>query len=370
MKPITFLAAAAFFTIGAITAAESGNFENIMFLHHSTGSNLISQGGVRNLIASYNSQNGENLEFWDHGYNYQGVHDQNNTAYSSYNIPSDNTNPDGFYALFSQPLHDPPDNAFSRFMLPHTMGARTITHEVFIFKSCYPASDITSESMLQQYKDWYLAIRNVMDAHPEKIFIPLTPPPLVRSATTPANADRARRFALWLSSAEYLAGHPNVFVYNFWWDLAEHDSTSIYYNCLREVYGGSGSDSHPNQLANQTCGPLFVNHIIASIQAYRQAQGIEDDNRNVSPMVFGLIGNYPNPFNGSTVISFGLKSASNASLDIYDLLGNRVYAVNLGVLSAGEHSIVWSAAGLASGTYFFRLSADGVQQTGKMLLIK
>ncbi len=370
MRSITLLAAAACFALGISAIAVCGDFANIIFLHHSTGSNLIAQGGVRNLIASYNAQYGDNLEFWDHGYNYQGVRDQDNNSYGSYNIPSDNTNPDGFYALFHQPLHDPPDNAFSRFMLPHTMGARTITHDVFVFKSCYPASDISSESMLQQYKDWYLSIREIMDAHPEKIFIPLTPPPLVRSATTPANADRARRFALWLSSAEYQAGHPNVFVYNFWWDLAEHDSTSIYYNCLRAAYGGTGGDSHPNQLANQTCGPLFVNHIIAAILAYRQTQGIGDDYQELQPAAFRLADNYPNPFNSSTVIRFRLQSASNARLTVYDLMGNQVQLFDLGFLSAGEHSAVWNASGSASGVYFFRLGTDTEQRTGKMLLLR
>jgi hypothetical protein len=250
------------------------NFENIMFLHHSVGSGLINGGGVRNLFATYNTQHGTNFEFWDHGYNANGIHDQNGTYYGNYNVPYDNTDVGGFYDLFMQPLHTPPDNAFSYFMLPHQMGTRTITHEVFIFKSCYPNSNITSEAMLNQYKTWYLAIRNVMDAHPEKIFIPLSPPPLVRSATTPENAARARRFAYWLASSEYTAGHPNVFVYNFWADLAEHDSTSIYYNCLRAAYGGAGDDSHPNDTGNQACGPIFVNHIINAINTYRLMQDV------------------------------------------------------------------------------------------------
>jgi hypothetical protein len=248
--------------------ALADNFSNIMFLHHSTGSGLIYGGSVRSLIDSYNTQHGTNLEFWDHGYNAGGVHDQDENYYENYDIPYDNTDPDGFYALFNLPIHDPPDNAFSKFMLPHQMGSRTITHEVFIFKSCFPASNISSEAMLNQYKTWYLAIRDVMDAHPEKIFIPLSPPPLVRSATTPENAARARRFAYWLASSEYLSGHPNVFVYNFWGDLAEHDSTSIYFNCLKAAFGGDGGDSHPNDLGNQTCGPLFVACITNAIETY------------------------------------------------------------------------------------------------------
>jgi hypothetical protein len=268
-KIIVFSAALTLSVLLTPLFAQIEDFDNILFLHHSTGYNLIAHGNVRGLIEEYNIQHGVNLQFWDHDYNSPGLRDpEGNYGYGSYDIPDDNTNPDGLYNIFMQPLHSPPDNAFSRIMLSHMLGGDTVTHEVFIFKSCFPASDINSEQMLTDYQNWYLAMRDVMDDHPEKIFIPFTPPPLVRSATTPENAARARRFADWLSSDTYMAGHPNAFTFNFWGLLAEHDSTSIYFNCLREEYGGDGGDSHPNDLANATIGPIFVDQITNSIESY------------------------------------------------------------------------------------------------------
>jgi hypothetical protein len=331
--------------------ARSDNFGNIMFLHHSVGSGLINGGGVRNLIASYNTQNGTNLEFWDHGYNGDGIHDQNGTYYNSYNIPYDNTDPIGFYDLFMQPLHTPPDNAFSYFVLPHQMGTRTITHEVFVFKSCFPNSDITSESMLNQYKTWYLAIRNVMDAHPEKIFIPLSPPPLVRSATTPENAARARRFAYWLASSEYLQGHPNIFVYNFWADLAEHDSSSIYYNCLREAYGGAGGDAHPNMLANQTCAPHFVACITNAIEIY--------SNPNPPPNVTLIAPNGGENWLAGSIQTIAWADSSNPLITAYKL----DYSTNAGVswlsiqdwTSGDPHTYSWVVLAPATDMAYVRV---------------
>src|SRR4030042_1160100 len=76
---------------------ESGRFTNVVFLHHSTGGNLIPQGGVRERL----SQAG--YAFWDQGYNDQGLNrpDGSATGYS-YHVPDDNTDPDGLARVFSQ----------------------------------------------------------------------------------------------------------------------------------------------------------------------------------------------------------------------------------------------------------------------------
>lgn len=344
---------------------------NILFLHHSTGSGLINGGNVRNLITTYNTLHSTNLEFWDHGYNANGVHDQNNTYYSHYNIPYDNTDPDGFNVLFAQPVHNPPDNAFSYIINPHTMGTRTITHQVFIFKSCYPASNISSEQMLTNYQTWYLAMRDVMDAHPEKIFIPLTPPPLTRSSTSVENAARAQRFSDWLISPTYLAGHPNIFVFNFRDYLMEHDSTSYYFNCLRAAYGGDGGDSHPNDLANQTVGPFFVDFIIDAINTFSAGQSIDQGHGElVIPQSLTIKGNYPNPFNGSTVIEYYLPQAENIEIDLFNILGQKAADLYSGQQISGWQSFYFSAENLVSGTYFYRVQAGGDSRFGRIMYLK
>jgi len=71
--------------------------------------------------------------------------------------------------------------------------------------------------------------------------------------------------------------------------------------------------------------------------------------------------NFPNPFNGSTVISFSLSRAMDVDLRVVDLLGRNVSSMNLGPLTAGEHRTMWSAEGtmLSSGSYFYFLSSAG-----------
>lgn len=144
---------------------------NLFFLHHSTGANLISEGGVRNHIANYNSSHSTNFAFWDHGYNSDGLTNaQGQATGANYGVPSDNTDPDGLYYLWTSSNEDA---AACRNQI-------MANHEVIAFKSCFPASAITSDEMLNQYKTWYLEMRNYFDTHPEKLFVVMSTPPLHR----------------------------------------------------------------------------------------------------------------------------------------------------------------------------------------------
>ena len=239
-----------------------GTYTNLIFLHHSTGQILISQGNVRPLFAE------RGYAFWDHNYNTIGLTRPDGTrTRTSYDIPEltpgarggGNTDPEGLAVLFAQPVHDPPDNAFSRLL----------QHEVLMFKSCFPNSAIKSEGMLQQHKSLYMQMRDTIDRHPDKVFILLTSPPLHPNRTTLEDAARARALANWLGSDEFLAGHPNLFVFDFFDLLADPET-----NMLRRDYqiDPESTDSHPNALANQTIGPLFVDFVDEAIRTYRASR--------------------------------------------------------------------------------------------------
>ncbi len=83
-----------------------------------------------------------------------------------------------------------------------------------------------------------------------------------------------------------------------------------------------------------------------------------------------LKSNYPNPFNPTTTIRFSLPTPSNVQLSIYDMLGRQVAILIDGKRSAGNHSINFDASDLSSGIYIYRLNANGLSQSRKMLLVK
>lgn len=102
--------------------------------------------------------------------------------------------------------------------------------------------------------------------------------------------------------------------------------------------------------------------------------GVDDDITQL-PQQFDLAQNYPNPFNASTTIDFTLSSESQVELEVYDLVGRKVAQLVTGVQPAGYHQITWDGVesngrAVASGIYFYRLTAEGQSLTKRMMLLK
>ena len=103
-----------------------------------------------------------------------------------------------------------------------------------------------------------------------------------------------------------------------------------------------------------------------------------DDNapQTLTPKTFQLTPNFPNPFNPSTSIRFGLPKTSRVTVKIYNLLGKTIATLVDGVeMEAGFHTTIWEGrnrndTAVPSGVYFYRLQAEGVVLTRKMTLVK
>lgn len=79
---------------------------------------------------------------------------------------------------------------------------------------------------------------------------------------------------------------------------------------------------------------------------------------------------YPNPFNATTTLQYSLLQSSGVTIEIYNIVGQRVMTIFNDIQQAGEHNITWDAPGFPSGVYFARLEAGGQSQTVKMMLLK
>ena len=94
-----------------------------------------------------------------------------------------------------------------------------------------------------------------------------------------------------------------------------------------------------------------------------------------APAGFAITGNYPNPFNPSTTISFTLPTSGTAALAVYDITGRKVRNLVNGVLSAGSHEAVWNGRDengkpVSSGVYIARLRSEGNAVSTRMMLVK
>lgn len=80
--------------------------------------------------------------------------------------------------------------------------------------------------------------------------------------------------------------------------------------------------------------------------------------------------NYPNPFNPTTTISYSIDEATHVTLEILNVLGQRVETLVDEDQSIGDHFVNWDASRYASGVYFYRFTAGNVTKTKKMILIR
>ena len=86
---------------------------------------------------------------------------------------------------------------------------------------------------------------------------------------------------------------------------------------------------------------------------------------------FKLLQNYPNPFNSQTEIRFSLARSVPVTLEIYNLLGEKVVTFfNKEYLITGVHQANFNAEHLPSGIYFYRIEAGDFKEMKKMMLVR
>jgi hypothetical protein len=127
---------------------------------------------------------------------------------------------------------------------------------------------------------------------------------------------------------------------------------------------------------------LLWNNFMANpeIQSMVDSVFVPDSTTSVNEKVklhgsFYLYGNYPNPFNPSTTISFFIPANGNVEINIYDILGIKVKSLLIQRLNSGDHNILWNGKNdygreLTSGIYLYRIKFQDKVQTGKLVLQK
>lgn len=89
-----------------------------------------------------------------------------------------------------------------------------------------------------------------------------------------------------------------------------------------------------------------------------------------NPSTVSLLQNYPNPFNSSTTIEFSLPKRSTVLLRVFSVLGEQVQTLVSEEMEAGRHRVIWQAQHMASGTYFYCLRANQLNETKMTVLIR
>jgi len=101
------------------------------------------------------------------------------------------------------------------------------------------------------------------------------------------------------------------------------------------------------------------------------------DNADIIPENYYLSNAYPNPFNPETNIQFGLPEASEVNISVFDIRGQLIKRIISHVyLPAGNYKTKFTANGIASGIYFYRIFTNSLNsdkhfaKVGKFVLVK
>jgi photosystem II stability/assembly factor-like uncharacterized protein len=88
------------------------------------------------------------------------------------------------------------------------------------------------------------------------------------------------------------------------------------------------------------------------------------------PTEFSLNQSYPNPFNPSTKIKYGLPQKAFVTMEVFSTLGQRVSTLINEQEEAGYHEVTFNASGLASGAYFYSITAGDYHASKRLVLLK
>jgi hypothetical protein len=117
-------------------------------------------------------------------------------------------------------------------------------------------------------------------------------------------------------------------------------------------------------------GDILYSVMADSLKLLILAPGVDINISQITPSIFFLSSNYPNPFNASTMIEYGLPESGPVKVEIFDILGRKIQTLVDQTQSAGYHQVIWNGEGMPSGTYFYRIQAGEKTQTRKCLLLK
>ena len=128
-------------------------------------------------------------------------------------------------------------------------------------------------------------------------------------------------------------------------------------------------------LLNENEAIELADEITSAELAIGTEQYLKNQHDVLVPTDFALNQNYPNPFNPTTTIRFALPEPADVTLEVFNILGQKVATIKKGRMTAGYHAETWNGTTdngrpTASGVYFYRINANSFSEQKKMLLLK
>ena len=142
----------------------------------------------------------------------------------------------------------------------------------------------------------------------------------------------------WTGSGIFNAATDTIWAYSTWTDAGDGAAGSVYFDL-------------------GTVWPIIDTNIVPAVDENNTVRVVPNTQLTVSPTVT----------NGNVRATFGLKTAGNVKLDLFDISGRKAGTAFNGYFAKGDHSIDLNTAGFANGVYIIRLNADSKTETAKII---
>lgn len=148
----------------------------------------------------------------------------------------------------------------------------------------------------------------------------------------------------------------------------------VYYNFeMNDKENSRAISKELDELFPLSQGAIEAHKILGDMEYYNIYPNPDQQLKKTTaqaPVEYALLGNYPNPFNPATTISYTLPQDGRVSIKVFDVLGREVAELINGFSSAGKHNVVWDGTNFASGIYFYSITFGNQTLNKKMLLMK
>ncbi len=140
---------------------------------------------------------------------------------------------------------------------------------------------------------------------------------------------------------------------------------------LNEALGDSNLSTSAELELAQTALKIYVDPKTGSIPYANDGRA----SATLTPTHVGLLGNYPNPFNSTTIIVYQLSEFTRGTMKVYDILGREIATLVDEIKEGGRHTVIFDGSNLSSGVYFLRFmmnpqNGKQVVQVKKILMLK
>ncbi|MDD3174771.1 MAG: T9SS type A sorting domain-containing protein, partial [Herbinix sp.] len=185
--------------------------------------------------------------------------------------------------------------------------------------------------------------------------------------------------------ADFLSNKCSILLENFqeavnWYEASIENATTVQDSILSLIDLGYLYTTIDDACRISSRYPELQRFSREEYREYRQdmlssLMNSENHGNNINPVQTIEASNYPNPFNPSTNIDFGLPTDGRVNISVYNLKGQKVITLLDEFRNSGRHSVTWNGTDefskrVASGVYMYKIQADEGRTIKKMLLLK